>query len=102
MSTIAQYHVNGLLEGSPVAKEYRRTLMAMPVRVFSPESPYQCGNSSIEFKQYAFYDLERRGLIELGVFGVAAPYTHISDPITQWRLTELGAEVVELLKEAAE
>jgi hypothetical protein len=101
MTAMAQYHANSLLEASSVAKEQRRTMLAMPVRVFSQESPYQCGGSSIEFKQYTFYDLERRGLIEFGVFGVAAPYTHISEPITQWRLTELGVEVVALIKEAA-
>jgi hypothetical protein len=108
MNAIAQYHANSLLEGSPVAKEQRRTLLAMPVDVMEVGGSYNHSGMSIEFKQYTFYDLERRGLVELKM-SYSAQHSHdlhygatcIGHANQTWMLTALGAEVVVLLKEAA-
>lgn len=101
MNAIAQHWFIELSEGNVQAKEQKRTLLAMPVQVLSADSAYQHSNSSVAFKQYSFIDLERAGLIELAAFCAPVRYTHISEPITQWSLTDLGSEVVALFKEAA-
>jgi hypothetical protein len=101
MNAVAQHWFIELSAGSSEAREQKRTLLAMPVRVLPIDNMRIQSNASINFKQYSFYDLERAGLIVFGVFSAPVPYTHLSDPITQWRLTELGAAVVDLLKEAS-
>jgi hypothetical protein len=107
MNVIAQYQANLLLEGSPGAKEQRRTLMAMPVQVLGANQANTTASMSIDFKQYTFFDLERRGLIELKMGLGTAQYSHNMNYSAAtayvhqvWMLTELGAEVVALLKEA--
>jgi hypothetical protein len=108
MNMIAQYHVNDFLGGTPVAKEYRRTLLAMPVQVFGAGQANTTASTSIYFKQYTFLDLERRGLIELKMGLGMAEYSHNMNYSAAtayvhqvWMLTELGSEVVQLLKGAA-
>jgi len=107
MNTIAQYHANTLLDGSPVAKEQRRTLLAMPVHLLAVGQACTTASTSIEFRQYTFFDLERRGLIELKMgLGMSHHYHDMNYSATAhvqqvWMLTDLGAEVVALLKEAA-